>query len=494
MTMSAPEVLTDQDRVERIRSTVAELGHLIGGEIVTAESSFTVMAPWLGAPLAQCPLAGAPELDAAVAAAKAAGRSWAADESVRIRALHAIADAIEANADRLGELLAGETGKPIAIATGEAMGAAAHVRYHADEQVPIETLIDDDTQKVMVVHEPIGVVAAITPWNGPLLMLANKIAAALRVGNTVVAKPSPYTPLASLYFGGIVRDLVPAGVINVLAGGDDLGIAMTQHPDVAMVSFTGSIRAGQAIMRQSADGLRRLQLELGGNDAAVVLPDVDVEAIAPRIYRGAFALSGQICAAIKRLYVHEDIAEQLVAALAEIARTHRPGTPWDPETTMGPSTTRPQFDYVTELIADAVDNGATVVTGGEPADRPGYFIVPTILVDVDNGDRIVDEEQFGPVLPVMTFSDVDEVLDRVNATSYGLGGSVWTADASLAMELARRFESGSTWINRHPHVGAEVPFGGVKLSGLGREGGPRSFEGFTEPRTISLLKDPADHT
>ncbi|GGA74556.1 aldehyde dehydrogenase [Pseudoclavibacter endophyticus] len=481
--------LTDEQRLQQVREVVADLGHLVGGRLVPGDGTFTVTAPWLGAPLAECPSAGMGDLDAAVAAAKAAQPAWAADEPARVRALHAIADAIEANAELLGTVLAAETGKPIRIATGEPMGAAAHVRYHADEVVPTETLIDDDEQTVLVVHEPIGVVAAITPWNGPLLMLANKIAAALRVGNTVVAKPSPYTPLASLLFGRIVQDLVPPGVINVLAGGDELGVAMTQHVDVSMVSFTGSIRAGKAIMQQSADGLRRLQLELGGNDAAVVLPDVDVQAIAPRIYRGAFALSGQICAAVKRLYVHESIAEELVEALTAIARTHTPGTPWDPETTMGPSTTRPQFEYVQELVDDAVAAGATVVTGGSAPDRDGFFLEPTILTGVDNGIRVVDEEQFGPVLPVMTFTDIDEVLERVNATDYGLGGSVWTRDTALALDLARRFESGSTWINRHPHVGAEVPFGGVKLSGLGREGGPRSYEGFSEPRTISILKE-----
>jgi len=481
-------VISDEARLAELREGLIGIGHLIDGEIVPSAETFTVIAPWADRPLAECPSAGRPELDRAVAAAKRAQPTWAADEAERQRVLHAIADALEGQKERIGEVIAAETGKPIAIATGEVVGAAAHIRYHADEEIPVETLRDDDTETVLVVHEPIGVVAAITPWNGPLLMLANKIAAALRPGNTIVAKPSPFTPFSALLFGEVVRDLVPAGVINVLAGGDELGIMMTQHPDVSMVSFTGSIRAGQAIMEQSAKGLRRLQLELGGNDAALVLPDVDVAEIAPRIYRGAFALSGQICAAIKRLYVHESIADDLVAALAEIARTHRPGSPWDPETTMGPSTTKPQFELVRGLIEDAVEHGAHVVTGGHVLDRPGYFIEPTILTGVDHGVRVVDVEQFGPVLPVMTYRDVDEVLDRVNGTQYGLGGSVWSKDVAEAMRIARRFQSGSTWINRHPHVGADVPFGGVKLSGVGREGGPRSFEAFSEPKTISILK------
>ena len=481
-------VITDEQRLAELREQLAGVGHLIDGEIVRDAATFTVVAPWADQPLAECPSASPADLDRAVAAAKRVQPAWAADEAARQRTLHAVADALEAQKDRIGAAIAGETGKPIAIATGEVVGAAAHIRYHADEEIPVETIRDDDTETVLVVHEPIGVVAAIVPWNGPLLMLANKIAAALRPGNTIVAKPSPFTPFSALLLGEVVRDLVPAGVINVLAGGDDLGVAMTQHPDVSMVSFTGSIRAGQAIMAQSAQGLRRLQLELGGNDAALVLPDVDVAEIAPRIYRGAFALSGQICAAIKRLYVHESIADELVAALAAIAKTHRPGTPWDPETTMGPSTTKPQYELVKGLIDDAVASGANVVTGGHALDRPGYFIEPTILTGVDHGVRVVDVEQFGPVLPVMTYTDLDEVLERVNGTEYGLGGSVWSKDVAEAMRIARRFQSGSTWINRHPHVGADVPFGGVKLSGVGREGGPRSFEAFTEPKTISILK------
>lgn len=479
---------SDQTKLAEIRAELDGIGHLIDGEIVRSAETFTVMAPWLDLPLAECPSASEAELDRAVAAAKRAQPGWARDEAERQRVLHAMADALEADKDRIGAVIAAETGKPIAIATGEVIGSAAHIRYHADEVIPVETIVDDETQTIMVVHEPVGVVVAITPWNGPLLMLANKTAAALRAGNTIVAKPSPFTPFSSLLFGEVIKDIVPAGVVNVLAGGDTLGIAMTQHPDVSMVSFTGSIRAGQAIMEQSAQGLRRLQLELGGNDAAVVLPDVDVAEIAPRIYRGAFALSGQICAAIKRLYVHESIADELVAELKAIAETHRPGSPWDAETTMGPSTTRPQYELVKALIDDAVAGGATVVTGGHALDRPGYFIEPTILTDVDHGVRVVDVEQFGPVLPVMTFSDIDEVMTRVNSTDYGLGGSVWSKDIQGAIELARRFESGSTWINRHPHVGADVPFGGVKLSGIGREGGPRSFESFTEPKTISILK------
>jgi len=482
--------LTNEDltKLEEIRAQLADVGQLIDGEIVRSAETFTVMAPWADQPLAECPSASDAELERAMAAAKAAQPDWARDEFERQRVLHAAADALEAEKERIGAVIAAETGKPIAIATGEVMGAAAHMRYHADEIIPVETLVDDATQTVMVVHEPLGVIVAITPWNGPLLMLANKTAAALRAGNTVVAKPSPFTPFSSLLFGEVLRGIVPNGVVNILAGGDSLGVAMTQHPEAAMVSFTGSIRAGQAIMAQSAQGLRRLQLELGGNDAAVVLPDVDVTEIAPRIYRGAFALSGQICAAIKRLYVHESIAAELLDELKAIAETHQPGSPWSPETTMGPSTTKPQYEFVKELIDEAVDAGATVVTGGRALDRPGYFIEPTILTDVDHGIRVVDVEQFGPVLPVMTFSDVDEVLERVNSTDYGLGGSVWTKDLDVAVALARRFESGSTWINRHPHVGADVPFGGVKLSGIGREGGPKSYESFTEAKTISILK------
>ncbi len=476
-------------KLDELRGSLDGLGHLIGGEIVRGTATFTVTAPWIDEPLGESPEAQEAELEAAVRAARAAQPAWAATSGEeRTAILLSIADAIEANAERIGDVLAAETGKPLRIARGEPMGAAAHIRYFAALEPAEEVIKDDDVERIIVVREPLGVVASITPWNGPLLMLANKVATALRCGNTVVAKPSPFTPFSSLLFGEIVRDLVPAGVINVIAGGDAIGQALTQHPEVDMVSFTGSIRAGQAITAQSAEGLKRLQLELGGNDAAVVLPDVDVDEVAERIYRGAFALSGQICAAIKRLYVHEDIIDDLTDALVEIAERQQLGSPWDPETTMGPLTTRPQYERVLGLINNAVDGGATLRTGGETIEHGGFFITPAIVTGVDHGVPLVDEEQFGPALPIMSFTDVEEVLERVNGTQYGLGGSVWSQDIDQAVAIARRIESGSAWINRHPHVGADVPFGGMKLSGVGREGGPESYEEFTAAKTISILK------
>ncbi|GGH36966.1 aldehyde dehydrogenase family protein [Microbacterium album] len=478
--------LQQQDVLSQLAADLDGIGHLVGGRVVREATSFDVVAPWSGAILAECPEASPELLDEAMASARAALPAWRADLEQRRRALIDIAERLEGAEERLGRVISAETGKPAPIGRGEVRLAAAHARWYAGAELPVDTLVDSPELSVQVVRDPVGVVAAIVPWNGPVVMLLNKISAALLVGDTVVAKPSPFTPFSALLVGDLIRDLVPAGVVNILAGGDDIGVAMTKHRQTDMIAFTGSIEAGRAIMAAAAPTLKRVLLELGGNDAAIVMPDVDVQAIAPHLYRGAFGLSGQICAAIKRLYVHEDVHDEVVAALAEIARAAQPGDPWDPGTTMGPSTTRPQFERVTELIEDALAAGGTAVTGGAPLDRPGFFIPPTIVTGVGPGVRLVDEEQFGPALPVIRFSDVDRAIDEVNFSDYGLGGSVWTADLERGTELARRLESGGAWVNRHPHVGAEIPFGGAKQSGVGREGGRLGIDAFCELKTVTI--------
>jgi len=308
------------------------------------------------------------------------------------------------------------------------------------------------------------------------------------VGNTVVLKPSPFTSLATLKLGEIWQDVVPPGVLNVLAGGDELGAAMVSHPLTRMVTFTGSVGAGRKIAAAAGQHLKNVLLELGGNDAAIVLPDVDVEAVVPRIFGAAFGGGGQVCAAIKRLYVHESIYDDMVAALAEMAN-QLVAAPDDEGGTLVPLTTKLQFDRVRMLVGDALAQGAKVVAGGSPPHSDGYFLPATILTQVAPGMRVVDEEQFGPVLPVMAFRDVDDAVTQANATEYGLNGSVWTRDIAVGEAVAARLECGTTWINHHVEVSPRFPFGGIKQSGIGRAGGIQGTDAYAELQTQYVYKD-----
>jgi acyl-CoA reductase-like NAD-dependent aldehyde dehydrogenase len=474
------------DIAAQIAADIAGLGQVVNGRITTDGTTFDVVSPSTGEFLAACPAASVEMVDEAVAAARAALPSWASDEALRRKTLLQMADALDGQAEVIGRVLAAESGKLLPIATGEVHGAAVHLRWYAEQELPVDVIADDGAQRVQVVRDPVGVVAAITPWNAPVIMLANKVGASLLAGDTVVAKPSPFTPLSSLLTVVAVNDLLPPGVLNILAGGDDVGAAMTRHPGVDMVAFTGSVAAGKAIMAAGAPTLKRMLLELGGNDAAIVLDDADIDAIAAKLYRGAFALSGQICAAIKRLYVHESKFDEVVDRMTELAGQARVGGAFEEGATMGPLATKPQFDRVVGLVADALANGGTAVTGGAPLDRPGYFYPPTIVTGVGKGVALVDEEQFGPALPIMRFSNVDDVIAEANGTDLGLGGSIWTSDVEHGVALARRLRSGSAWVNRHPAVGPSVPFGGAKQSGVGREGGAVGVDAFCELKTVSV--------
>lgn len=461
-------------------------GHLIAGELVTEGEKYDVIDPCTENVVGQAPSAGSVLVDGAMNAAASALDAWASDEVARRAALLRAADTIEQSVEQLRDVLCLESGKPAQSAAFEVMGAAAHLRWYANAPLPQDVLHDDENQKVVLVRDPVGVVVAITPWNGPLVMLANKLGAALLVGNTVVAKPSPFTPVSSLLLGRLIADIFPPGVVNILSGGDDLGRALVAHSATRLISFTGSVNAGRAIMASAASDLKRVCLELGGNDAAIVLGDVDPEVVAPRLFRGAFMATGQICAAVKRLYVHESLFDAVVDQLAGIASATRLGTPHDPETTMGPLTTRPQYERVRALVENALAAGGKAHSGGAPADGPGYFYPPTVITGVDTGVELVDSEQFGPVLPVIPFSDVDEAIEKANGTNYGLGGSIWTSDIAAGTNLAKRLRSGTAWVNRHPAVGPDLPFGGIKHSGLGRENGAPGIDHYSELKTLSV--------
>ena len=472
--------------------TTPDLPHtlLLDGKSVATDHTITVVNPATGAPVGECPVASLELLESAAAAAGRAGPAWAGEESLRRQTLETVADLITDNRDLLAHTLSLETGVPIRDTTLEAAAAAAFARYRAATPLPVDHIHDDNRQRVTVRRGAVGVVGAIIPWNAPLLICAEKLATAFAAGNTVIVKPSPLAPLTTVLLGSLLANHVPPGVLSVLPGDDRLGEALVSHRQVGMISFTGSIAAGRSIMAAAAPRLKRLSLELGGNDAAIVLPDVDIPRVAAKVFHGAFYRSGQVCAAIKRLYVHRDVAEEFSAALAKVADAAVVGDPFQPDVTMGPVSNRPQFTRVQSLIDAAVAAGGSVLAGGHPIDRAGYFLRPTLIAGLGPDAELVTEEQFGPVLPILSFTSIDDVVAAANNSDYGLGGSVWTSDISRGESIADRLDAGSVWVNRHGIVSPEVPFGGTKQSGIGRANGTPGLDHYSELKTLSVSLPP----
>jgi acyl-CoA reductase-like NAD-dependent aldehyde dehydrogenase len=458
----------------------------VDGGAVTGEEAFEVVNPATGVAFATAPNCSTALLDAALRAAEKAGGRWQREASERRNCLARAAQIVADNANELGRLITLEQGKPLAKAVREVNGAAAGLRYAAELEVPGDSAPGTDTVQVEVQRRPIGVVAAITPWNYPVIAATGKIGPALRAGNCVVLKPSPFTPLSTLRLGELLREVFPAGVLNVVSGDDELGRALVRHPAVRKISFTGSIESGRHVLAAAADDFKRTTLELGGNDAAIVLDDVDPHAIAPKLFWGAFQNSGQVCSAIKRLYVHEKVYEPLRDALAEIARTVRVGDGLDPNSELGPLSTKPQFNRVGELIGDARRAGGRFCGSAERLGTGGYFIAPALVEGLSDLTRLVAEEQFGPVLPLLEFSDVDDAIARANATRFGLSGSVWSGDVERARALATRLDCGTVWINQHLVVLASAPISGHKWSGIGVENGIQGLLEFTQVQTVML--------
>ena len=433
------------------------------------------------------PLGTSKDLDDAVAAAAAAFKIWSAtpDES-RKAACHAIGKKIEDNAEELARLITAEQGKQLngLGSRFEVGGTAAWTHYTADLNLPVEVLQDGKDGRVELHRKPIGVIGSITPWNWPMLIASWHIVPAVRTGNSIVIKPSPYTPLSTLRMVELMNEVLPPGVVNIVTGNDSLGAAMSAHPDIQKMVFTGSISTGKKIMASSAPTLKRLTLELGGNDAGIVLPDADPKAIAPGIFWGAFINGGQTCAALKRLYVHDSIYDDVCKALVEFAATVPMGDGMDENSQLGPIQNEMQFKRVNELVDDAKARGGRVLCGGARRGGTGYFYPITFIADVSEGVRLVDEEQFGPVLPIIRYTDVDAIVERANDNPHGLGGSVWSGDAAKAKELAQRLECGTAWVNRHGGIQPNVPFGGIKLSGVGVEFGEEGLKEYTTVQTV----------
>lgn len=462
---------------------------LIGGELVDGDSTMDVIDPAAGAPFMSVPRASVRQAEQAIAAAKAAQPAWAALSIDERRAcLGAFADAIHANADALSRMLVREQGKPLAEASDEIAYTEAFIRYFITIDVPIEVLQDDEVRRVELHRKPLGVVCAIMPWNFPVLLAAFKFPAALLMGNTFILKPAPTTPVTSLMLGEMARDIFPAGVFNVVTDLNDLGPTFTDHPDVAKISFTGSGATGKKVMAAAASTLKRISLELGGNDASIVLEDVDVDNVAPKIFSTAFMNAGQVCIAVKRVYAHSAIYDALCDALAKLADEAIVGDGLHQGTQIGPVQNAAQYEKAKTFLAAAHREGR-VIAGGELAEGGGYFIRPTIVRDIADGAMLVDQEQFAPILPIIRFDDVNDAVRSTNSSDYGLGGSVWSADRDRAYAIARQIDSGTVWVNQHLDFGPHIPFGGAKQSGIGVELSTDGMHEFSQTTVINIARE-----
>ncbi|MEO1308553.1 MAG: aldehyde dehydrogenase family protein, partial [Pseudomonadota bacterium] len=459
----------------------------IGGTARPSVSTFDVQNPATGGLAGRAPNGTLADLDAAVAAAETAFGGWSKrPDEERAEALGAIAAKLGEHSEELAALITQEQGKPLngVGSRFEMGGVGAWTSYTASLSTPMKVLQDNNEGRVEMHRKPVGVVGSITPWNWPVLIATWHLMPAIRTGNTAVIKPSPYTPLSTLRMVELMNEVLPAGVVNVISSddqGDNIGAAMAAHPGIRKIVFTGSCDTGAKVMMSAAETMKRLTLEMGGNDAGIVLPDVDPEAIAEGLFWGGFINMGQTCAAMKRLYVHEDVYDGVCDALVNYTKNIPMGDGMDEGSIMGPVANQMQFDKLKGLVDDAKGRGR-VLLGGEPGQ--GLFFSPTIIADLDNGDPLVDEEQFGPALPIIKYSDLDEVIARANDSDNGLGGSVWSKDIDRAKEVASRMECGSVWINKHGAIQPNAPFGGVKKSGLGVEFGEEGLQEYTDIQVV----------
>ncbi|MDZ4190939.1 aldehyde dehydrogenase family protein [Ectopseudomonas chengduensis] len=463
----------------------------IAGELVSTDAHFDVFNPATGEVFAKAPSGSPEQLEAAIAAAKGAFKTWSVlSYEQRQSYLDAYADALLEHRDELARLLTLEQGKPLkTMAEPEVDQAISWIRQIAARRIPVEIVEENDNHIVELHHTPLGVVGAITPWNFPVLLALWKVAPALITGNTMVIKPSPFTPLTTLRFGQIAQSVLPAGVLSVVSGGNELGPQMTAHPDIAKISFTGSTETGKHVIRSAAGTVKRLTMEMGGNDAAIVMPDADWQAIIPQLYWGAVGNSGQWCVGIKRLYVHSSYRNEFVAAFVEYAQQQVMGDGLDPAVTVGPVQNKMQYDKVRSFLDDIKANGYKVALGGEVDEsRPGYFIPVTVVDNPPESSMIVQQEQFGPIVPIIAYDDVDDVVARANDSPFGLGGSVWGRDTQAAVAVANRLETGMVWVNEIHTQGVDIPFGGHKQSGIGTEHGHEGRLLFTNPKTVLIKK------
>ncbi len=464
-------------------------GLLIAGERPTGQHTIAVIEPATGAPFDEVAAAGPADLEAAVAAAKAAFPAWAATTAVaRADILFRFADLARAHAEELAVLEARNVGKPIGDARWEAHHVAETLRYYAGAADKFfgETIAVKRGGLDITLHDPLGVVGLIVPWNFPMVIATWKLAPALACGNTVVLKPASFTPLTALRLGELGLEAgLPPGVLNVVPGpGASIGAALAAHPDVSKISFTGETATGREIMRAAAATIKRIGLELGGKSPNIIFADVDIERVASEAVGSVFANAGQDCCARSRVIVEDAIYDRFVAAMAAAADGLLLGDPLAETTQMGPLISAQQRERAERYVAIGCSEGARLACGGRRVDGPGYFMRPAVLADARPGMRVVEEEIFGPVAVVLPFATEAEAISLANDTIYGLSGSLWTNDLKRGLRVAQAVRTGVLSVNSSSSVHLQAPFGGYKQSGLGRELGMHALEHYTELRNI----------
>jgi acyl-CoA reductase-like NAD-dependent aldehyde dehydrogenase len=469
----------------------------VDGQPVGSEQTFESFNPATGEVLGRAPVSTQEQVAAAIAAARAAQPAWAArPEAERKALMMRVAEVIKANAPYLAEWVTREQGKPLGGvgpdqvpgARFELWGCEVWTQVPASLDLPVEVVFEDETRRDEVHRKPYGVVAAIAPWNWPLLIAIWQIIPSIRTGSTVVIKPSEYTTIGTLELVRLISEVLPRGVVNSVSGPGEVGSWLAGDPGIDKIMFTGSSRTGARIAEAAARNMVPTTMELGGNDAAIVLPDADPKAMAMGLFWGAFINMGQTCACAKRLYVHESLFEPTVQALKELAQMMPMGNGMEEGMVMGPIQNKMQYDKVVSLVESAKQAGATIVCGGQPKGGPGYFYPLTLVTGLKDGARLVDEEQFGPVLPIIKYRDVEEAVASANRLSAGLGASVWSSDVEKAKQVAGRIQAGTVWINQHGMIHPMVPFGGIKGSGYGVEFGLDGLKAVTRPQVISVKK------
>jgi acyl-CoA reductase-like NAD-dependent aldehyde dehydrogenase len=468
---------------------IPDMHNLSGGKHVRSSATYSIFNPATLEVVGRAPLSTAFDLDDAVVAATTALKGkWSRDAGLRREALANCADILDRHIDELSRLLSLEQGKPVVSAAGEIRIASRICRYYAARIARSEMIRESDVDRVAVLRAPVGVVGLIIPWNFPITILFMKLGPALWSGNTTIIKPAPTTPLTTLRLAELLSAALPAGVLNTVTGEGDIGEALVAHPGIAKISFTGSTATGRRVMHSAAATLKRLTLELGGNDAAIVLEDANPDVVAPRLFASAFTNAGQLCAAVKRLYVHRRIYPRVVENLRRLARETKVGIGTAADTQMGPVNNRMQFDRIRGLVDEAGAAGADVYDdGGALPNLPGYFLRPAIVTGLRADARLVIEEQFGPVLPVLPFTETEDAIAQANASEFGLGGSVWSGDPQRAIAVATRLEAGSLYVNSHAvPPDPEIPFGGTKASGFGYELGDWGIDEFSIRRVMRV--------
>lgn len=464
---------------------------VVNGKPIDTTEFFDVINPATGEPFAQAPKAHLGHLEQAVAAARKAFSHWSVlKDGKRVEALNKIADLVEQHQEELSRLITREQGKCQSGpgANLEVEGCVGWTRVTASLKLENEFIADTDEERIEMVRKPIGVVGSITPWNWPLMIATWHIMPAIRVGCTVVIKPASCTPLATLRLVELMNTVLPPGVVNIVPGNYQIGDAMASHKGIDKMVFTGSVGVGQSIMKQSASNLKNLTLELGGNDAGIVLPGTDITPFLEPLFWGCFINAGQTCACLKRLFVHKDDYDEICQKFTDYVKKIPVGDGMDEENLIGPLSNAPQLKTVKEFVENARNEGATILCGGEPLAGSGYFYPLTLVADVTDDMELVKEEQFGTALPIIKYSTVEEAIERANSLDVGLGASAWGNDPAAAEAVARQLEAGTVWVNSHGKLFPLAPFGGIKMSGIGTEFGIEGLKAYTNIQVVNVAK------